>query len=887
MNDTGNCNKSRFKPPVAWLLGRELLAGLKLIVAYTFMGDKQDPKDWMKAEVIQAPNKDFAKDAYWFDFIADTGDGMHAVYNIGYLCMSDLWVADSIGQRPGDTVVLSGDAAHAQRLPRGEFLFVGGDTAYHVADTASLMERFQTPFNCAYDDLVKNGKTIDRRPVYGIPANHDYYDALDGFNRQFREPISSDTGTDNDEKDPQLGLKGFIRTQEASYVDMQLPFGWRLWGLDSQNGKMDKRQQAFFVSSFCNRLVDTGELFDSNRQDAVQRELQQHVPSKLIVVTPEPSTVFGRWAKPDAALVDTFQRLGLQPSFVENHAGKLDDSKCRLDIAGDTHHYERYWGSGQGDAMPANYASVVAGGGGAFLHPSHTDMAEVPRRAHYPHRRNSHQLFTRALLNPLTIWTGGYIWLIGGLVAFLSYFAVTIPQSTVSLFQQIFSGFHPVLANKDGILSRIQSALQIDPDIANVSFFTGSYVFNLMVLVLFAGVLLALWRATKPEKQPGENKQSGKLQQFVTRIMTPVVSLEDNLKADADAWRKSVMLFMTPVLAGAGVLMLLIVMNHEQPPHPLMAGLLMLMSGVVAALLLYLSRRYRDLLDQRSKTHRDTSIFPAEFYQKLGIGPGMVLEAVPFWGYGALAAAYLIFGMLRYGTYSTSIMTFNLLIVVVWLVMTIGLVAIAYFWGGQLFRNATGKIRLALIAAWCAALLLAVPVSLALYADWVSLFVIAAATAAVTLLVGRIFTLDSLVKKEFPLSDQTRLGYFLLAAWFAVGIFTLIAATQGQLIPVDGWRLLAAFLAGAVFSCIWLGWYFATALAFNGHNNEAGGGSRSECYRHMIRFKLTGDSLTGYVIGIDKPVEDFTQATSPVFRLVDVFTIHSRSNPRNDAGMTD
>ncbi len=58
MNDTGNCNKSKFKPPVAWLLGRELLAGLKLIAAYTFMGDKQDPKDWMKAEVIQGPQKD-------------------------------------------------------------------------------------------------------------------------------------------------------------------------------------------------------------------------------------------------------------------------------------------------------------------------------------------------------------------------------------------------------------------------------------------------------------------------------------------------------------------------------------------------------------------------------------------------------------------------------------------------------------------------------------------------------------------------------------------------------------------------------------------------------------------------------------------------------------
>lgn len=883
MNDTGNCNKSKFKPPVKWLLGRELLAGLKLIAAYTFMGDKQDPKDWMKAAVIQVPHKDLDQDAYWFDFIADTGDGMRAVYNIGYLCMSDLWVAGSTGQCPEDAVALSGDAVRTQRLPRGEFLFVGGDTAYHVADTASLMERFQIPFNCAYDDLIKNGQTVGRRPIYGIPANHDYYDALDGFNRQFREPVSLDTGTANDEKDPQLGLKGFVRTQQASYVDMQLPFGWRLWGLDSQDGKLDKRQQAFFVSGFCKELVETGELFDSSRQDAVQQELQQHAPSKLIVVTPEPSTVFGKWAKPDGALVNTFQRLGLEPSFIESHAGKLDDAKCRLDIAGDTHHYERYWGSGQNEAASANYASVVAGGGGAFLHPSHTDVAEVTINKHYPHRKDSHQLFTRALLNPLTVWQGGYIWLFGGLVALLSYFAVTIPQSTALVFQQIFSGFHPALANNDGLLSRIQSALHVDLSGANAGFFDSGYCLHLIAIGLFAALLLIMWRAAKPLEKTDESTESGKLQQFMAKVTALVVSLEANLKADADAWRKSIVLFMVPVPVGMLLLMLLM-MNHDQP-HPLMAGLLMVMSGVTAVLLLCLSRRYRDILNQRNKIHRETPVFPAEFYEKIRISPEMVFEALPFWGYGLLSIAYLIFGMLRYGAYSTSVMTFNLLIIIVWLFMTAGLIAVAYFWGGQLFSKVAGKIRLALIAAWCSFLLLTVPVCLALYANWMHLLIVAAAVAAVTLLAGRIFTLDRLVKKDFPLSDQTKLGYCLLAVWSVVGIFTLIAATQGALIETGGWRLLAAFLAGAIFSCIWLGWYFAVALAFNGHNNEAGGGSHSERYRHMIRFKLTQDSLTGYVIGIDQPVEDFTREKSPVFRLVDVFTIRCNGgNPGNDAG---
>ncbi len=41
----------------------------------------------------------------------------------------------------------------------------------------------------------------------------------------------------------------------------------------------------------------------------------------------------------------------------------------------------------------------------------------------------------------------------------------------------------------------------------------------------------------------------------------------------------------------------------------------------------------------------------------------------------------------------------------------------------------------------------------------------------------------------------------------------------------------------------------------------------------MIRFKLEENQLTGYVIGIDNPVTDFTVTPAPKFRLVDVFTI--------------
>jgi hypothetical protein len=51
-------------------------------------------------------------------------------------------------------VVPVGLPPECTRLPRGAFLFVGGDTTYHVADYASLGGRFQTVFEWAYQDLL-------------------------------------------------------------------------------------------------------------------------------------------------------------------------------------------------------------------------------------------------------------------------------------------------------------------------------------------------------------------------------------------------------------------------------------------------------------------------------------------------------------------------------------------------------------------------------------------------------------------------------------------------------------------------------------------------------------------------------------------------------------
>lgn len=856
-NNNNECDKTQFKRPVSWLMGRELLAGLKWIMAYTLMGDKQDPKDWMQPEEIRYHlERHDGKSPFWFDYIADSGDGMSAVYSVAYLAMSDLWLDAQ------NHVLLQDDNIGAQLLPRGEFLFVGGDTAYHIADTASLRQRFQIPFNCAYAALQQQGKQVDRRPIYAIPGNHDYYDALDGFNRQFCKPISDEHRTvlpaqanTFDPMEAQLTLHGFSRSQTASYVALKLPFNWQFWGLDTQQGKIDKRQLAFFISTYPQQAVvqelrASAEIFKA----ASHPTLSALAPKKLIVATPEPSTVFGKWADADG-LAKTFTRLGLDACFLADTNKPLDASKCRLDISGDVHHYERYWGNTPAQPKP-NYASVVAGGGGAFLHPSHTDLGQVPKQVVYPEPMVSHALATKALLLPQNILGGGYVWLAGGILAVLSLIAMTLSVSTFSVFFSPESAI-PVAST---VLDSIKSAL--DTRLITTTYGCCSrYFIADMAYIVILNILLAwqLWQVPKFFNQtlPGSD-----------------VPLKYAPHPD---WRAGVKKFLQPIVQGFIPLLVLLTLSREQLPHSLLAAALIALFFLAGGLLFGLSRRFSDILIERERYCPVTlsKIIPLCLPRLLRISP-LTSEAEPLWLFNSMAVIYIVFGFLNYGVYASSVISFDLLMIILWLLVALGLVLMAWLIPGKFTQQSTLFIG---IGIWHALLQIWVPLGLMLYASWGMLLLVIVATFAVTVGAGWLWSRNWLGAKPDSLSlpEQKRLGFMLLASWISVGsaLLWLIHGADVQALTVA--RLLAAFVVGAFFACVWFGWYLAVSLAFHGHNNEAGGGMRCEQYRHLIRFKLTENTLTGYVIGIDTPLTEL--AADPAqwkFRLVDVFTLHAK-----------
>ena len=232
---------------------------------------------------------------------------------------------------------------------RGDILVFGGDQVYPVADRKQYRERLSQPYEAAMC------RTDSPHPhAYAIPGNHDWYDSLVSFTRLFCQ---------------KRWFGGWQTNQSRSYFALKLPGRWWLLGTDVQlDSDIDVQQVNFF------------------RGVAKKMELGDRV----IICTAEPHWVYAAaYGKDDS-------------NFNENNLAFLEkrviggQAKVAAFIAGDEHHYRRY-GAEDGTQK------ITAGGGGAFLHPTHgREATELPGgyklKECFPRRNDSKKLTWRNLL---------------------------------------------------------------------------------------------------------------------------------------------------------------------------------------------------------------------------------------------------------------------------------------------------------------------------------------------------------------------------------------------------------------------------------------------------------------------------------------------------------
>ncbi len=262
----------------------------------------------LQAVTKASPHTLASQDALWLDFLADTGDGFDATYTMAWLA-----------SRPSLEPEGAGGA-----LPRGQVLVLGGDEVYPTANPSAYEDRFIGPFTAALPWLPPNpgaGAAAGPPEMFVLPGNHDWYDGLTSFIRTFC----------------QKKWVGAWRTRQTrSYFALALPHGWWLWGIDIQlDSYIDEPQLRYFEQAA--QAMEAGD--------------------RVILCTATPS-----W-------VETSE----QPSAYRNLAylerALIRPAKARLmlTLTGDHHHYARY----EGDGDMAGTHKVTAGGGGAFLHPTH------------------------------------------------------------------------------------------------------------------------------------------------------------------------------------------------------------------------------------------------------------------------------------------------------------------------------------------------------------------------------------------------------------------------------------------------------------------------------------------------------------------------------------
>ena len=324
------------QPMVGWFDPIPLIQTAIRVVMSTVFGEFADKREAFAAanpidDEALDPSFDYADrhggGDFWFDFVADLGDGWNPTFAIARLLAED-----KLGLAGKD-------------LPRGSLLIMGGDEVYPTPSPEQYQDRLIYPYSEAW---AERWPEHERPDLYAVPGNHDWYDGLRAFFYLFcRRTIKAEGKAGVDRPGKVIG--GRQTQQTRTYFALRLPKGWWLWGTDSQiEGSIDQPQVDFF-QFVAEKWMDPG--------------------SKLILCAGTPDWEYVDPRDPTKRF-STFSYLAsLAPSAGKEHVVKLL-------LSGDSHHYARY--------REKDLNFITCGGGGAFLHPTHNLRSHKEFEFPYP-----------------------------------------------------------------------------------------------------------------------------------------------------------------------------------------------------------------------------------------------------------------------------------------------------------------------------------------------------------------------------------------------------------------------------------------------------------------------------------------------------------------------
>ncbi len=260
----------------------------------------------------------------WIDYVSDLGDGFDPTAAVAWQLTRQHIVLpeDRSGELPTPPA----------KLDKGSILAMGGDEVYPYATAHAYRQQLDLPYRLVADcDTSDAGDTtIGQAPsLVAIPGNHDWYGGIGLFEDVIVRPETFAGHWD--------------APQTERWWNVELSHGWWLWGIDTAlDNTLDDAQKEYFTTAA--KLLEPGH--------------------RIILCSPVPLWQLRQKSeKHYVHLRQFFDQL-----MIESGAS------IPLFLAGDSHffaHYRRIDG-------PSEEDHITAGGGGAFMQPTHNLPEQIP-----------------------------------------------------------------------------------------------------------------------------------------------------------------------------------------------------------------------------------------------------------------------------------------------------------------------------------------------------------------------------------------------------------------------------------------------------------------------------------------------------------------------------